>query len=64
MIHEAVYEKMRSAVDMVNAPEPIRTPAPAPLRRVKKAKEEESVVGWLLIGASYMITVPFLAAAL
>ncbi len=56
--------KMREVIDMVNAPEPIRTPAPTPLRRVKKDKEEESVAAWFLIGACYMVTVPFLAAAL
>ncbi len=56
--------KMREVIDMVNAPEPIRVPAPAPLRRAKKAKEEEGLLGWLFIGACYMVTVPFLAAAL
>lgn len=56
---------MREVIDMVNAPEPIQAPAaPAPLRRAKKAKEEESLLGWFLIGACYMVTVPFLAAAL
>ncbi len=33
-------------------------------KKVKKAEQEESVAEWMIIGASYMVGIPFLAAAL
>ncbi len=65
MIHEAVYQKMRSGVDMVNEPTPVRTITRSTLKRpAPKMEQEENP--WALAGCMALSTVAFtmLAAAL